>query len=121
VALKRLVNEPFIVREPGSGTLKSIDQSLRDQGRRLEDLNVVAELGSTQAICQGIKTGAGLSILSTLAVAEDLDSGKLDALEVEGLNLNRNFYLTRHRYRSPSPLSGAFIEFIEQKLSGKKE
>jgi DNA-binding transcriptional LysR family regulator len=119
VALKRLINEPFIVREPGSGTLKSIDQSLRDQGRRLEDLNVVAELGSTQAICQGIKTGAGLSILSTLAVAEDLDSGKLDALEVSGLNLNRNFYLTRHRYRSPSPLSQVFVQFLEKVLLSK--
>ena len=116
VALKRLINEPFIVREPGSGTLKSIDQSLRDQGHRLEDLNVVAELGSTQAICQGIKTGAGVSILSTLAVAEDLDSGKLDALEVDGLNLNRNFYLTRHRYRSPSPLSRVLVQFLEKAL-----
>ena len=119
VALKQLINEPFIVREPGSGTLKSIDQSLRDQGRRLEDLNVVAELGSTQAICQGIKTGAGVSILSTLAVAEDLDSGKLDVLEVDGLNLNRNFYLTRHRYRSPSPLSQVFVQFLEKALLSK--
>jgi DNA-binding transcriptional LysR family regulator len=118
VALKRLINEPFIVRERGSGTLKSIDQSLSDQGHSLEDLKVVAELGSTQAICQGIKTGAGVSILSTLAVAEDLQAGKLDALEVEGLNLKRNFYLTWHRYRSPSPLSEAFIQFLEQKLSG---
>ena len=119
VALKRLINEPFIVREPGSGTLKSLDQSLRDQGHRLEHLKVVAELGSTQAICQGIKTGVGVSILSTLAVAEDLESGKLDALEVDGLNLNRNFYLTRHRYRSPSPLSQAFVEFLEKALLSK--
>ena len=119
VAFKQLINEPFILREPGSGTLKSLDQSLHDQGHRLEDLKVVAELGSTQAICQGIKTGAGVSILSTLAVAEDLESGKLEALEVDGLNLNRNFYLTWHRYRSPSPLSGAFLEFIEQKISNK--
>jgi DNA-binding transcriptional LysR family regulator len=119
VALKRLINEPFIVRERGSGTLKSIYQSLSDQGHSLEDLKVVAELGSTQAICQGIKTGAGVSILSTLAVAEDLQAGKLVALEVDGLKLKRNFYLTWHRYRSPSPLSEAFIQFLEQKLSSK--
>lgn len=119
VALKRLINEPFIVRERGSGTLKSIYQSLSDQGHSLEDLKVIAELGSTQAICQGIKTGAGVSILSTLAVAEDLQAGKLVALEVDGLKLKRNFYLTWHRYRSPSPLSEAFIQFLEQKLSSK--
>ena len=119
VSLKRLLNEPFIVRERGSGTLKSLYQSLSDQGHSLEDFKVMAELGSTQAICQGIKTGAGISILSTLAVAEDLQAGKLVALEVDDLNLKRNFYLTWHRYRSPSPLSQAFVQFLEKALSSK--
>jgi DNA-binding transcriptional LysR family regulator len=116
VSLKRLVSEPFILRERGSGTLKSLDQSLSGCGHSIEDLNVVAELGSTQAICQGIKTGAGVSVISTLAAAEDLQMGKLNALEVDGLDLKRNFYLTRHRYRSPSPLSEAFVQFLKEKL-----
>jgi DNA-binding transcriptional LysR family regulator len=90
--------------------------SFANKDHHIEDLNVVAELGSTQAICQGIKTGAGVSILSTLAVSEDLQTQKLIALEVDGLNLKRNFYLTWHRYRSPSPLSEAFLDFLEQKL-----
>ena len=119
VSLKQLFNEPFIVRERGSGTLKSLYQSLNDQGHSLEDLKVMAELGSTQAICQGIKTGAGVSILSTLAVAEDLQAGKLVALAVDGLNLKRNFYLTRHRHLSPSPLNRAFVQFLEKALLSK--
>lgn len=119
VSLAMLLEEPFIVREQGSGTLKSLQQSLSHKGLMIEDLKVVAELGSTQAICQGIKTGAGVSILSTLAVREDLQAQKLIALEVDGLNLKRNFYLTWHRYRSPSPLSEAFLEFLEQKFSTK--
>jgi len=65
------------------------------------------------------KAGAGVSIISTLAVAEDLQAGKFRALEVDGLNLKRNFYLTRHRYRSPSPLSWAFVKFLEEKLPNK--
>jgi DNA-binding transcriptional LysR family regulator len=116
VSLKRLIAEPFILREHGSGTLKSLHKSLVDRGHSIEDLKVIAELGSTQAICQGIKTGAGVSIISTLAVAEDLQAGKLNALEVDGLDLKRNFYLTRHRYRSPSPLNQAFVKFLKQKL-----
>ena len=117
VSLKRLVSEPFILRERGSGTLKSLHQSLIGLGYSIESLKVIAELGSTQAICQGIKSGAGVSIISTLAVAEDLQAGKFSALEVDGLDLKRNFYLTRHRYRSPSPLSAAFVRFLEEKLS----
>jgi len=116
ISLKQLASEPFILREYGSGTLKSLYQSFVDRGHSIEDLKVVAELGSTQAICQAIKTGAGISILSTMAVAEDLQAGKLNALEVDGLDLRRNFYFTLHRYRSPSPLAEAFARFLEEKL-----
>lgn len=116
VSMKQLVSEPFILREPGSGTLKSLHQSLHDQGYAVEELKVIAELGSTEAICQGIKNGVGVSILSTLAVAEDLRAGKLSALKVDGLHLERNFYLTWHRHRSPSPLHQAFVKFLDEKL-----
>jgi DNA-binding transcriptional LysR family regulator len=116
VSLTMLFKEPFIVRERGSGTLKSLKQSLLSQGHSIEDLNVVAELGSTQAICQGIKTETGVSILSTLAVSDDLKAGKLVALDVAGLNLKRNFYLTWHKYRSSSPLSQAFVKFLNTQL-----
>jgi DNA-binding transcriptional LysR family regulator len=116
VSLAMLLTEPFVIREQGSGTLKSLQQSLAKQGHHIEDLKVVAELGSTQAICQGIKNGAGVSILSTLAVSEDLRAQKLIALEVDGLNLKRNFYLTWHRHRSSSPLSAAFVKFLKKKL-----
>jgi DNA-binding transcriptional LysR family regulator len=119
VSLKQLVTEPFILRERGSGTLTSLHQSLRNQGYAVEDLKVIAELGSTQAICQGIKNGVGVSILSTLAVAEDIQAGKLCALKVDGLDLKRNFYLTRHKRRSPSPLHKAFVDFLNEKLPGK--
>jgi len=116
VSLKQLVTEPFILRERGSGTLTSLHQSLRKQGYAVEDLKVIAELGSTQAICQGIKSGVGVSILSTLAVAEDIQAGKLSALAVDGLDLKRNFYLTWHKRRSPSPLRRVFVNFLNEKF-----
>ena len=119
VSVEMLLSEPFIIREHGSGTLKSLRNSFADKGHHIEDLKIVAELGSTQAICQGIKSGAGVSILSTLAVSEDLEAQKLIALEVDGLDLKRNFYLSWHRYRSPSPLNQAFVKFLEKELSSK--
>jgi len=113
VLLDQLLGEPFIVRERGSGTLASIQESLSRQGRSIEELNIAAEMGSTEAVRQGIKDGIGVSILSTLAVAEDLESGALKALTVEGLVLTRGLYITRHRQRSLSPLPAAFAEFLK--------
>jgi DNA-binding transcriptional LysR family regulator len=49
-------------------------------------------------------------------VSEDLECGALKALSVEGLNLTRGLYLTRHRQRSLSPLAQAFVEFLKKHL-----
>lgn len=116
IPLDLLLTEPFIVRENGSGTLASIQLSLASQGYTIEDLKIAAELGSTEAVRQGIKNNVGVSILSTLAVSEDLKIGSLKSIAVKGLQLKRSFYLTRHKYRSLSPLSRVFIEFLKKEL-----
>jgi DNA-binding transcriptional LysR family regulator len=113
IRCKELFQEPFIAREPGSGTLKSIRESLLQQGMSMDDLKVIAEMGSTEAVIQGIKSRVGVSILSTMAVAEELRLGSLRALRVAGLDLRRNFYLTFHGQRSASPLQKVFVKFIK--------
>jgi DNA-binding transcriptional LysR family regulator len=114
INLTMMFQEPFIIREHGSGTLKSIQLSLMDKGYSSERLNIIAEMGSTEAVIQGIKNKVGISILSTIAVAEELQAGTLKALTIKGLNLKRSFYITRHRHRSASPLSKAFMEFLKK-------
>ncbi|MBI5896025.1 MAG: LysR family transcriptional regulator [Desulfobacterales bacterium] len=109
-----LTGEPFIVREQGSGTQRTIAEHLAAAGIQMNTLRIVAELGSTQAVLQGIKNGAGISIVSTLAVADDLKAGALKRVAIEGLDLKRQFYLTRHRQRTPSPVCRAFVGFLRQ-------
>ena len=116
IGLKMLIGEPFIIRERGSGTLKSIEQNLNATGYGIDDLNISAQMGSTEAVRQGIKNNAGVSILSTIAVEGDLKEGSLKALAVEGLNLKRSFYLTLNRQRSISPICNAFIVHMKNEL-----
>jgi DNA-binding transcriptional LysR family regulator len=113
-----MFNEPFIARERGSGTLKSIKLSLKEKGYTSENLNIIAEMGSTEAVIQGIKNKVGVSILSTIAVAEELKAGTLCALTIRGMNLKRGFYLITHKQRHPSPLCKAFIKFLKKELLG---
>lgn len=108
-----LLKEPFIIREKGSGTLASIENSIKDKGEDIDSLNIVAEMGSTEAVVQGIKGSIGISILSSIAVFDELKSGSLKALTVRGMNLKRNFYLTLHKDRSLSPLGKVFVEFLK--------
>lgn len=114
VSLKNLLTEPVIVRERGSGTLQALLDSLVAAGYKSGSLNITAELGSTTAVIQGIKSKVGISVLSTLAVREELRAGRLKALPVTGLNLERSFYLTLNKHRTLSPLCEAFIKYLKQ-------
>jgi DNA-binding transcriptional LysR family regulator len=116
ISLTDLKAEPFIIREPGSGTLKSLEQRLRKHHCSINDFHVTAEMGSTEAVRQGIKNKVGVSILSAIAVADDERSGALKTLAVKDLDLTRSFYLTTCKHRSPSPLCRAFVEFLQQHL-----
>jgi DNA-binding transcriptional LysR family regulator len=112
IPLSQVKKEPFITREPGSGTLKSILLHLEKKGCRVEDFNITAQMGSTEAIRQAIKSNIGVSILSRLAVSEDLETGRLAALEIQGVSFKRHFYLIRARHRTPTPAGRVFIDFL---------
>jgi len=102
----------------GSGTLISIQGSLNKIGYNLNDLNIVSEMGSTEAVIQGIKSKVGISILSPIAITEELRSGTLKALAVDGLNLKRNFFLSFPKHRTGSPLGRVFIQFLKDECNG---
>lgn len=116
VTTEQLRSEPFLIREHGSGTLKSIQSSFAAAGLSINDLNVVARIGSTEAIRQAIKNHMGVSILSAIAVSDAVQAGHLKTVSIDGLNLKRSFYLTHHRHKSLSPVGQVFIDFINSRF-----
>ena len=106
-----LFSEPFIKREKGSGTWQSILKSMEAAGFDARDLKAPVTMGNTVSVIQGILHHVGISILSPIAVQDEIDKSRLKALPVEDLNLSRFFYLTTSTKRSLSPISKKFIEF----------
>lgn len=76
----------LIVREPGSGTREVLEDALGACG----GLRSRLELGSTAAILAAARRGEGPAVLSALAVAADLDTGRLVAVRTEGIPLTRS-------------------------------
>jgi DNA-binding transcriptional LysR family regulator len=113
VTLEELSEEPFILREVGSGTLKIMEDYLRRSGSiNIDDFHVVARLGTSTAIKEGIKAGLGISILSKRALDTELKTGILKALRIPGLSMTRHFYLISNKRRIASPLSRAMTDFL---------
>lgn len=109
---REILREPLWLREPGSGSRQALEKAMEGAGKGLNDLAVLGWMGSTEAIKQAVASGAGAAVISSLAVRHDLACNRLAALELEGLDLTRNFHIIRHRHRTPSPAARVFHEFI---------
>jgi DNA-binding transcriptional LysR family regulator len=116
IALDELRTEPMIVRERGSGSRDAVERAFAGVGLDLGAFRVVGEMGSTQAVKQGVRAGVGIALMSSRAVVDEYRAGLVACVRLEGLTISRDFYLVTHRDRSRSPLAVAFLEFIESEV-----
>ncbi|MGW6512553.1 LysR family transcriptional regulator [Streptomyces niveus] len=97
-----LAASPLILREEGSGTRQVLDAALASYGGLAEPL---LELSSTTAVKAAVVSGAGPSVLSELAVREELVARRLLEVEVAGIHLRRDLravWPTGHRPSGPA-------------------
>ncbi len=115
IKAEEIKQHPFLVREIGSGTRRCFDAALKKRGISPADLQVVAELGDTQAIKEAVKEGMGVAYLSRRAITEELESGALKVLQVEGMpGVKRSFYTALKKGRSQSPHVEALLKTISE-------
>jgi len=82
VSVQELVSYSYISREEGSGTREVITEYFNRAGLSHDDLNIVMELGSPEAIKGAVAAGMGVSILSQTAVQKDLQLGLLKTINL---------------------------------------
>ncbi|MEM9922184.1 MAG: LysR substrate-binding domain-containing protein [Cyanobacteria bacterium P01_D01_bin.50] len=107
IPISRLANEAFIMREPGSGTRRAVQQ-LFDQNN--VEVKVKLELGSNEAIKQAIAGGLGISVLSRhtlMPYAEDLT-----ILDVENFPIKRNWYMVYPNGKQLSIVARTYFEYL---------
>lgn len=123
ITLDELLKEPVILREPGSGTLKIIEDYLKASGPEdIGSFNTVARFGTSTAVKEAVKSGFGVSILSSRALQTEMEAGLLYTVKIRGLPaLSRSFYLIRDRRRIASPLCQAMFEFLQGSREDEKE
>ncbi|MBD3883497.1 LysR family transcriptional regulator [Phormidium tenue FACHB-886] len=111
IPLKRVVEEMFIMREPGSGT-RSTFQSLLDAQNLT--VKVRLELGSNEAIKQAIVGGLGLSVLSRHTLMIDGSNSELAILDVQGFPIAREWYAVYLAGKQLSVVANTFLEYLKQ-------
>lgn len=115
---EQLAEVPFVQREADSGTRLFTETALRDAGFDSGELQVVAELGSNEAVRQAVRVGLGIGILSLRAVADEVRRGDLLTRPVKGVKMRRFFYLVQRKKRRLSPLATTFLDHMRKVLEG---
>ena len=105
---------PWIMREKGSGTRQAMEKALTKSKIDLRDLNVVAMVQSTEALIRCLLAGIGVGVTSRLAVQEYIQSQKMFELKVQGINLERSFYIIHHKRRSLFPAALKLINYTKK-------
>ncbi|CAN7741080.1 LysR substrate-binding domain-containing protein [Bosea sp. LjRoot9] len=103
----------WVLREPGSGTRRLFEDMLSRAGRTLDELVVVLELPSNEAVSTAVTAGAGATVISRLVVQPVLQAGDLVAVEAE--LPQRRFFVLQHKERYVSRVAAAFRDLMRER------
>lgn len=108
ISLHRIAQEPWLMREKGSGTRNAIERRFAEKGIAL---NTRLELGSNEAIKQAILAGLGISALSLHTLALNAP-GQFAVLDVEDFPIQRHWYAVYPAGRQLSVVARAFLDYL---------
>ena len=109
---KQVANHPYISRESGSGTRECIDDFFKMNGVSLDEINIVMELGSREAIKGAVAAGLGIAVVSSTTVAKEVKLGELVAIALDP-PLRRQLSLVYPQEKFRSKLLQSFLDFLE--------
>ncbi|TDR54910.1 DNA-binding transcriptional LysR family regulator [Halomonas ventosae] len=103
-----------LMREPGSGVRSAFEELAADQDVRLPH---AIELGSNEAVKQGVMAQLGVSVLPRLAVRLEVAAGLLAPLALPGFPLRHSWCTVHPRDRFPTPVTELFLRFVREHLA----
>lgn len=115
VAPADLTEQPFVMREEGSATRRTVENGLAAAGITPR---VAMELGSNASVLGAVAAGAGIGVVPARTVGAQ---PAVSTLEVRGLTFVRPFVLVTERDRSLSPAAEAFVGMCAESPGSRKE
>lgn len=107
IPIERLTNQPFIMREPGSGTRRAVQKLFDQHGIKVK---VKLELGSNEAIKEAIAGGLGISVLSRHALMPN--SSEFTILDVQHFPIQRSWYMVYVSDKQLSIVARTYYEYL---------
>ena len=115
VSMEQLLQEPWILREKGSGTRETFDRAFHNHHAKL---NIRLELEHTEAIKRAVESGLGIGCISHLALKDAFRRGSLVPLATPSLDLGRYFYFLWHKQKYQTAGMREFLALCRSMTAG---
>ncbi|MBS1156982.1 MAG: LysR family transcriptional regulator [Proteobacteria bacterium] len=109
IPLARIAEEPFLMREVGSGTRMAVEDVF---ARASLEPKIRMELSANESIKQAILAGLGISIMSRYTLGLDTDHTELVTLDVQGFPLESQWYFVYPVGKQISVAARTFMDFV---------
>lgn len=115
MSLAELKGARWVMREKDSGTRKIFEEFITKHDIDPSKLNVVLEMGSTQAVKEAVKSGIGITAISKLTVESELQRGELIAIPLQEGIIPRKFTMIYHKERFKTHAAEKFMSYVMEK------
>ncbi len=95
-----LKNMPFFVREAGSGTRNLFEEVMAEADIKYK---IVGVYNNAESLKKAVEAGIGLSVISSLAVKDELKHKKLMTFTARNISFKRTFRIAHHKNKYITP------------------
>lgn len=110
ISLEDFLKQPIILREDGSGTRRLLAAALEKHSFSINDLNVITQMTTIDAIKSAVEAGLGGAVVPRLAVRKEAYLGTLKVLKIANMDMPLDFNII---YPTNKPLSTSTKRFIK--------
>ena len=119
--LKRLAQEPLIVRESGSAVKQNMELMLNAAHIAPESLHIITSINNIDVIKRLVAQGVGTSFISKIAVNDMIDRGELLAFSLEDVpHRYRDLYLVWNKKITIPTYLQEFLDCALEYSQGKR-
>ena len=119
--LKRLAQEPLIVRESGSAVKQNMELMLNAAHIDLASLHIITSINNIDVIKRLVAQGVGTSFISKIAVNDMIDRGELLAFSLEDVpHRYRDLYLVWNKKITIPTYLQEFLDCALEYSQGKR-
>ncbi|OSM06934.1 putative LysR family transcriptional regulator [Magnetofaba australis IT-1] len=119
IPVQKLKEYPFVSREEGSGTRAVITEHLGKAGLNYDHLDIVLELGSTEAVKGAVEGGIGVGMVSSASLRKEIKLGSLIPRRIAGVSITRTIHFVHQKQKFRSKAVEAFYQFAKERCAGQ--